>query len=166
MTRSFYVLIPLVVLLTVLQTTWLARMPVFDVVLFPALLVAIAWALLRGPYEGLIWGFITGFALDLFSVGPTGGMALALMAAVLPLAYLIQVLPDNPYVLPILLTALGIALFFLFYILLVGLAQRGFRTDVFVDLPLTIVLNTLLSIPIYWSLRWVSRLLYPRQIEM
>lgn len=166
MTRSIYVLIPLVVILTVLQATLLARMPVFDVVLQPALLVVIAWALLRGPYEGLVWAFIAGFALDLFSVGPTGGMALALMIAILPLTYLIQVLPENPYLIPILLTALGIGLFFIVYMLLVGLAQRGFRTNILLDLPSTVLLNTLLSIPIYWSLRWLSRLLYPRQIEM
>ena len=166
MSRSLYVLIPLTVVLTILQATVLARLPIFNVVLQPALLIALTWTLLRGLYEGLVWAFVVGIVLDLFSVGPTGGTALALMLAVFPLAYLNQLLPDSPYLIPILLTALGMALFFLAYTLIVVLAQRGFRANVLLDLPLTILVNTLLSIPIYWLLRSLARLLYPRQIEM
>lgn len=166
MSRSLYVLIPLAIVLTILQVTLLGRLPVFSIVLQPALLVAIAWSLLRGPYEGLIAAFIIGLALDLFSVGPTGGMALALMISILPLTYLIQTLPENPYVMPVFLTALGITLFTVIYLLIVGLAQRDFRSYVLADLPLIVLLHTLLGAPIYWSLRWLSRVLYPRQIEV
>lgn len=166
MSRSLYVLIPLAIVLTILQVTLLGRLPIFSVILQPALLVAIAWSLLRGPYEGLIAAFIVGLTLDLFSVGPTGGMALALMISILPLTYLIQTLPENPYVMPIFLTALGTALFTVLYLLIVALAQRGFRANVLADLPLIVLLHTLLGVPIYWSLRWLSRVLYPRQIEM
>jgi rod shape-determining protein MreD len=154
------------VLLAVLQATLLARLPLLGVVLQPALLVAITWSLLRGLYEGLVVAFIFGLALDLFSVGPTGSMALALMLAIVPLAYLNQTLPENPYVMPVLLTALGMALFLVVYTLIVALAQRGFRANVLTALPLTVLLHTLLGMPIYWSLRWLSRLLYPRQIEV
>ncbi|HZD11002.1 MAG TPA: rod shape-determining protein MreD [Candidatus Binatia bacterium] len=166
MRNSLYVVIPLALILTVVQSTLLARLPVFDVTLQPALLIAIVWSLLRGPYEGLVWAFIAGFALDLFSIGPTGGMALALMIAVLPLTTINQVLPENAYLIPILLTALGLILFLLSYTLILVVTQRGFRVNVLQDLPATVILNTLLSIPIYWSLRWLSHMLYPRQIEM
>ncbi len=166
MNRSLYGLIPMALLLTVLQATFLARVPVFGLIIQPAPLLAIAWAILRGPYEGLVWAFIAGLALDLFSVGPTGGMALALMAAVLPLAYLQQTLPENPYVMPLLLTALGYAIYLVIYLLIVALAQRGLRADLLLNLPVVVLLHTLLGIPIYWSLRWLSRILYPRQIEM
>lgn len=166
MNRSLYIVIPLALILTVLQATMLARVPVFGVTLQPALLVAIVWSILRGPYEGIVWAFIIGIVLDFFSVGPTGSVALALMIAVLPLAYLKQMLPENVYVMPILLTALGMALFLLLYTVILALAQMGFRSNVLVNLPLAVLMNTLLSIPIYWSLRWTSRLLYPRQIEL
>lgn len=166
MSRSLYVLVPLAILLVVLQTTLLARLPVFGVVLQPALLVALAWSLLRGPFEGLVIAFIFGLSLDLFSVGPTGGMALCLMVSVLPLAYLNHTLPENPYLMPVLLTALGVALFVVAYTLLVAAAQLGMRSSVLLALPQTVLLHTLLGIPIYWSLRSLSRVLYPRQIEM
>lgn len=166
MSRSLSIVIPLALILAILQATMLARVPVFGVTLQPALLLAIIWSILRGPYEGVVWAFIIGIVLDLFSVGPTGSMALALMIAVLPLAYLNQVLPENTYVMPILLTALGVALFLLIYTVILAIAQMGFRVNVLIDLPLAVLMNTLLSIPIYWSLRWTSRLLYPRQIEI
>lgn len=166
MNRSLYIVIPLALILTVLQATMLARVSVFGVFLQPALLVAIVWSILRGPYEGLIWAFIIGVILDFFSVGPTGSMALALMIAVLPLTYLNQVLPENIYVMPILLTALGLVLYLLVYTIILAIARMGLRTNILLDLPLTVLLNTLLSIPIYWSLRWTARLLYPRPIEM
>lgn len=166
MSRSFYVLIPLLLALVVLQATLLARLPVFGVTLQPALLVVIGWSLLRSPYEAIVWAFVSGMALDMFSVGPTGGMALALMLTVLPLAYLNQVLPENPYLMPILLTALGIVISHLVYLLIIWLAQRGFRATLLLNLPLTVLINTLIAIPLYWWLRWLSRVLYPRQIEM
>ena len=166
MNRSLYVVIPLMAVLTILQATVLARLPVFDIFLQPAALVVIAWGLLRGPYEGLIWAFIAGIALDLFSIGPTGSTALALMLTVLPLTYIKQLLPENPYLFPILLSGLGIALFLIVYSLILALAQLGFRWNILVDLPLTMIINALLAIPIYWLLRWLTQLLYPRQIEM
>lgn len=166
MNRSLYVVIPLALILTILQATMLARVSVFGVSLQPALLVAIAWSILRGPYEGLVWAFIIGVILDFFSIGPTGSMALALMIAVLPLTYLNHMLPENAYVMPIALTALGVVIYLLVYTIILAMAQMGFRSNVLIDLPLTVLLNTLLSIPIYWSLRWTSRLLYPRQIEL
>lgn len=166
MSRTLYMMVPLAVVLAILQATLLARLPLFSVVLQPALLVVIAWSLLRGPYEGLVVAFIFGLALDLFSVGPTGGMALALMVTILPVAYLNQTLPENPYTMPVFLTALGMALFLVAYTLIVALAQRGLRTSILLNLPFTVLLHTMLGIPIYWSLRRLSRLLYPRQIEM
>lgn len=166
MSRSLYVLLPLAIVLAILQATLLARLPIFGVILQPALLVALAWTLLRGPFDGLVIAFIFGLALDLFSVGPTGGMALALMVAALPLTYLNQTLPENPYVMPILLMALGMAVFLAAYTLIVAAAQMGFRSNVLLTLPQTILLHALFGVPIYWSLRSLSRMLYPRQIEM
>lgn len=166
MSRSLYIVIPLALILTVLQATMLARVSIFGVYLQPALIVAIVWSILRGPYEGLVWAFTIGVILDFFSVGPTGSMALALMITILPLSYLNQVLPENTYVMPIALTAVGIVIYLLAYTLILAIAQMGFRSNALIDLPLTVLLNTLLSIPIYWSLRWTSRLLFPRQIEM
>jgi rod shape-determining protein MreD len=43
------------------------------------LLAVVAWGLLRGSAEGMIWAFIGGIVLDLLSGGPLGGITLALL---------------------------------------------------------------------------------------
>lgn len=47
------------------------------------LLVVLAWTVVRGVDEGLVWGFIGGLIVDLLSSGPLGTTALALSAAAL-----------------------------------------------------------------------------------
>jgi len=46
------------------------------------LLVVLAWAVVRGVDEGLMWGFIGGLIVDLLSGGPLGATPLALLAVV------------------------------------------------------------------------------------
>lgn len=43
------------------------------------LLMVISWSIIQGAMEGVIWGFIGGLALDLFSGGPLGVSALILV---------------------------------------------------------------------------------------
>ncbi|MCZ7670303.1 MAG: rod shape-determining protein MreD [Chloroflexi bacterium] len=52
------------------------------------LLVVVSWTLLHGLEEGLVWAFVAGLCIDLFSIGPTGATALAYLTAVLAVASL------------------------------------------------------------------------------
>lgn len=165
MTRSIYLGLGLMVILTILQATLFARFPVFEVPLQPALVATLAWGLLRGPYEGLVWAFMGGILLDVFSITPTGATALSLMAATLLVIYVQQVLPENPYLFPVLLTALGMTVYLLVYTGLLWVAQYGFNDRALSLLPAVTFVHALLAIPIYWALRYVDRLLYPRRIE-
>jgi len=45
------------------------------------LLVVLAWSIVRGVDEGVVWGFIGGLIIDLLSGGPLGATALALVLA-------------------------------------------------------------------------------------
>jgi rod shape-determining protein MreD len=44
------------------------------------LLIVLAWAVVRGLDEGLVWGFVGGLIIDLLSGGPLGANILALLA--------------------------------------------------------------------------------------
>jgi rod shape-determining protein MreD len=44
------------------------------------LLIVLAWAIVRGLEEGLVWGFIGGLIIDLLSGGPLGANVLASLA--------------------------------------------------------------------------------------
>lgn len=165
MNRSLYVGILLMFLLAILQATMLARFPLVGIPLQPALLAAIAWGLLRGPFEGLVWAFIAGMLLDLFSIGPTGATALALMVTVLLLTRLKQMFPQNLILLPIALSGIGITTHLLLYGVIIWLAGRGHGQQLVSMLPGSVLLNMLLSVPVYWLLFYAERFLYPRRIQ-
>lgn len=165
MNRSVALGLALMITLTVLQATLFARFPILDVPLQPALVVVLVWGLLRGPYEGLLWAFMAGVLLDIFSITPTGATALSLMAATLLIIYVQHVLPENRYLFPVLLTGLGLTAHLLLYTGLLWAARFGFNDRALTLLPVATLIHALLAIPIYWLLYYADRLLYPRRIE-
>lgn len=77
---TIYLVVPLLVVVAVLQATVVSRLTVWGVFADLPLLVVVSWGLLRGSREGMIWGFITGVAVDLLSGAPFGAATLSLMA--------------------------------------------------------------------------------------
>jgi rod shape-determining protein MreD len=118
MSLGFYLVIPLMVVLTILQSTLLPQFPIFGVTPQLWLLATIAWALLRGWQEGIIWAFVAGLFVDLFSVTPLGVTSLSLMAAVGVVVLLQRNLPAYRVVIPVILTVIGTLFFWLVYLFL------------------------------------------------
>jgi rod shape-determining protein MreD len=165
MIRSIYVAIPLLALLTILQTSLFPYLTVAGILPQVAIVTVLAWAQLRGTYEGLLWAFIAGFFLDLFSSGPMGATAVTLMVVVLLIGRLQKILPENQYLLPILLSGIGFALYFLLYVGIGRVSGYGLGWQALSVLPQSALFHGLLGLPIYWLLNSLDRALYPRQIE-
>lgn len=79
----YYLMIPLILLLCLLQSTATARFRLFGVKPDLVLLLVLVGSLLYGGRPGVVWAFIGGLGLDVFSGGPMGASSLALMAAAL-----------------------------------------------------------------------------------
>jgi rod shape-determining protein MreD len=79
----FYLMIPLLLLLAVVQSTAASRLQLGGVKPDLVLLMVIGGTLLYGGRSGILWAFVGGVAIDLFSGGPLGASSLAMMAAVL-----------------------------------------------------------------------------------
>ncbi len=79
----YYLMIPLLALAALLQSTVLTRMAVRGVKPDLVLLLVLIGTLLYGARASLIWAFLGGIFLDIFSGGPMGASSLALMAAAL-----------------------------------------------------------------------------------
>jgi rod shape-determining protein MreD len=77
---TIYLVIPLLVAVALLQTAVMPHLAIRGVFPDLALLVVVSWSLLRGIREGMIWGFIAGLAVDLFSGAPFGAATFSLMA--------------------------------------------------------------------------------------
>ena len=94
MSLGFYLVIPLMIVLTIVQSTLLPQFPILGATPQLWLIATIAWALLRGWQEGIIWAFVAGIFVDLFSAAPLGVTSLALMAAVGVVVFLQHHLPE------------------------------------------------------------------------
>ncbi|RLC61969.1 MAG: rod shape-determining protein MreD, partial [Chloroflexi bacterium] len=80
---SFYLALPLLTGVALFQTVVLARISLWGAQLDLMLLLVLMWAMVRGTDEGLVFAFVGGLILDLFSGGPLGTIALALLAVAL-----------------------------------------------------------------------------------
>ena len=78
---TIYLVVPLLAIVAILQSTLVSHFRIWGVFADLPLLVVVSWGLLRGSREGLIWGFIAGLAVDLFSGAPFGAATFGLMAA-------------------------------------------------------------------------------------
>jgi rod shape-determining protein MreD len=63
------------------QATIVPHLTIWGVYPDLPLLVVVSWSLLRGAREGMVWGFVAGVAVDLFSGAPFGAATLGLLAA-------------------------------------------------------------------------------------
>ena len=77
---TIYIVVPLLVAVAILQSTIVSHFQIWGVFADLPLLVVTGWGLMHGSREGLIWGFVAGVALDLFSGAPFGAATFGLMA--------------------------------------------------------------------------------------
>lgn len=122
-------------------------------------LVVIAWGLLRGPAEGMVWAFIGGVVLDVFSGGPMGAITLPLLVV----AFLVgQQWGKELGSVSLQLLLLALILNFLFHvILLVVLGWVGYPVEWLYSLSRiaapSAVLNAVLAPFVYRPLAWLDR---------
>jgi rod shape-determining protein MreD len=77
---TIYLVLPLLAIVAILQTTLLPSLAIWSVFANLPLLVVVSWGLLRGPKEGALWGFLAGFMVDLLSGAPFGAATVSLIA--------------------------------------------------------------------------------------
>ena len=194
--RSVYLAIPIMLVLAIVQSTVSPKFPVLGFVPLPVLLVALAWGLLHTLEEGVVWAFVGGLFVDLFSIGPLGATSLALMAAVTAVILIQQNFPESRVLLPIMLSFLASLIFWFVYLLLlrifvpliigdpalgIDLLLQGSRAPgLTADITQQYNINQttfgyglllafghgLLVLPIYWIIYTAERLLRPRRVEI
>jgi len=77
---TIYLLVPLMAIVGLLQATLISRVAIWGVFPDLPLLLVVSWGLLHGSRQGLLWGFVAGIVLDLFSGAPFGAATVPLMA--------------------------------------------------------------------------------------
>jgi len=112
----YYVMIPLLLVAGLLQSTATTRIEIRGVKPDLVLLLIIAGTLVYGSRPGLVWAFIGGIALDSFSGGPMGASSLALMAATLAAGLGHRTLSRYNLLVPLGAAAIGTAIYGLTYL--------------------------------------------------
>lgn len=147
-----------VVVLTTIQTTWLADLRPFGETGDLLLLLAIAAGMAGGPERGAVVGFVAGTAMDLVLLTPFGLSPLTYLAV----GYVVGTVHDGvlrsaPWI-PLVVTFVGTALGVVFFVVLGQLVGQHFRVP---NLPrivlVTSVLNTALAFPALFLARWIER---------
>lgn len=165
MDTSFFLAIPVMLLLSVVQTAVLPHFPILGLTPQLPFLVALSWGLLRGVNKGIIWAFIGGLCLDLFSIGPMGATALAFMLAILAVTWIENAMPTNRFFLPILMAALATVIYLFIYLLLLRLLGHQTNIQAVTELAPVVLLHGVLVLPIYWLMHALDRAFRPRPVK-
>lgn len=163
---TFWLAVPVMVLLTVVQTAIFPYFPIFGVIPSLPFLVALAWGLLRGPNEGVVWAFVAGFFMDLFTAAPAGGLILTYLIAVLAASLVVEVLPANRTVIPMLLAGLATVIQQILYAVFLAIFGYSMMQILGRSLLPTVLLQAVLILPIYWLLYLIQRLVWPKPVEV
>jgi len=154
---KYYIGVPLVIFLALVQTASLPLFSLFGVHPNLVLILLVSWATVRGEAEAMVLIPVAGLSLGLLDSQPVGLHLLALA----PLAVLSLARPSG-FVQADLLMALGLALaatlayegIFLVILRLTGESLNWWGNLSQVVVPAAIA-NTLLTLPVYW-LVWLG----------
>ncbi len=145
------------------QSTVVPHFAIFGLKVELVLLLVVAWSILRGPEEGVVWAVIGGFLLDLFSAAPFGISATVMALTALLVSWVGPSLLRANSLLPLVLVPVATAIFNVLSLTL--LEAFGWNANwpfvlSEVVLPLA-VLNTFVAIPVYGLLFSVNSRLQP-----
>lgn len=165
MFSTILIAVPLMAVLAIVQIAILPRFSFFAVDPSLPFLFALAWSLLNDVEEGIVWAFIGGLFMDIFTIAPVGGLALTYSVSIFAVNVVRDLLPVNPFVIPVLSAVMATVfqqLLYLIYLRLVGITAN----TTIVILLQTIVVQTILIIPIYWFMYFIKRTMRPRPVEI
>ncbi|EKD49376.1 MAG: Rod shape-determining protein MreD [uncultured bacterium] len=80
---KYYIVVALLFLLAMMQVTVVRHIAVGQIVPQMVLVACLAWAMIHGMKEGVIWAFIGGIFLDTISPTPFGIFSISMMIAAL-----------------------------------------------------------------------------------
>ena len=165
---TIYLVVPLLVTLAILQSTIVSHFRMWGVFADLPLLVVVSWSLLRGPWEGLIWGFIAGAAVDIFSGAPFGAATFGLIAAGLLSGLGQSTVFRSQLFLPLLAMLLATIVYDMLFLIVVSISGYSVSwMDSLLHLILpSAVLNAVLTPVVFVIMRWLKTRLGREEMEL
>jgi rod shape-determining protein MreD len=166
MSNSIYLAIPLMALLSILQSAVLPHFPIIGLTPQLLFLVALAWGMQRGFNEGIVWAFIAGFFSDLFSLAPLGVSSLIFVVVTALTLLLQQLLPPSHLILPMLLATAATLVYLFLYALVLRVLGPGLALDTLLSLLPLSLLHGFFIVPLYWIMGQALRVVRPARVEI
>lgn len=165
---TIYLVVPLLAIIALLQSTIVPHLAIWGVFADLPLLVVVSWGLLGGPREGILWGFIAGFAVDLLSGAPFGAATLAMMAVGFLSGLGEAAVFRGHIALPLLIMFLATFLYDLIFLLVVRMSGTpvAWVDSLFRLILPSAILNVVLTPVIFLLVRWLHTRLRRRQMEL
>lgn len=151
--------IPILTIAAILQATFFSQFRVLGGQPNLVLLFVISWAINSGLRDGIIWAFIGGIVLDLFSMTPTGTSVMGMLIMVFGISSISHQIYNIGFA-----VLAGLILFGTLLQESIGmiiLAIIGHPVNWVIGftyiIPPTIFLNLMLIWPIYWFVRRLQK---------
>jgi len=130
------------------------------------LVTVLAWNLVSGEADGLLWACVGGLALDGLSGGPMGGNVLALLILSFITNLISGGLWETHWLFPLTAVTFGSGIYHMTYLMVLTIS--GWSMD-WVDALTTItlpsaLLNLALMIPVYPAARWLATRIAPPRV--
>lgn len=165
---TIYLVVPLLVVVAILQTTVISHLTLWGVFADLPLLVVVGWSLLRGAREGVVWGFVGGLVVDLLSGAPFGAATLALMAVGF-LSGLGEATVFRTHVaLPLVTVFLATILYDMIFLLVVQVSGQtvAWWSSLFRIILPSAALNALLTPVVFGTIRWLYKRFGRAEMEL
>lgn len=160
---SFFTALWLLPVLTLLQSSLVGHLAVRGIMPSIVLIAVVNWGILRGMDEGMLWGFLGGLCLDVFSGWPfgTSTVALVVVASVVSLGQ--GTFIRTHALLPPATIFAATILYYLIALFILESTQHP--VDWLGALRLVVlpsaVYNAVLNIPGFWIAQWLEDRIYP-----
>jgi rod shape-determining protein MreD len=161
--------LPLMLVATLIQAIIFPHLRMYGGQPDLVVLIVLVWAILDPKQEGMIWAFVGGLCLDLFSGVPLGITSLVLV----PIAYGVGLTEAQVYrtsvLLPFILAGGGVVAYHIGYLLamrfVVGMSVIWLQVIWYVTLP-SLLFDMILIMPALWILRLLYDRLHPHQVRI
>jgi rod shape-determining protein MreD len=166
--RSLIIGIPLLALISVMQSSLLHSFRFLDGGFDVALVVILAWNLVRREADAPVWAFIAGMFADMLSGGAFGAATFSMTAVSLIISFTEGRFYQANLPLALLVSLVGTILYHLLYLLTLSLVGHPVQWADAITLSVlpSALFNLILIVPVYRVTHWAVGLFKPREIGL
>ena len=114
----------------------------------------------------MIWAFIAGLWMDVFSIGPMGLTAFVYLVAVTAVIIITNAFPISRVIMPVLMAGVATVIAVLLTLLILRILGIITNFQSLTFLPTLVLVNSIAILPIYWFIYALESKFRPNHIQV